>query len=141
LRFLRKVAATSLPELSGADLRGLDNKRLSLKAEAVTDRLPEEPVSRDPSVARLSMSPSPNPFSRTTNIFFSLPATGKVSLDVYDVEGRLVRTIVEGVLPAGNHSATWEGTTNGGQSLAPGTYMSVLTLGDTRIVRKLTLLP
>jgi hypothetical protein len=141
LRFLRKGVATSLPELSSADLRGIDNRRLSLKAEPVTDRLSEEPASGSPSAARLSMSPSPNPFRKATSISFSLPATGKVSLDVYDVEGRLVRTIVDEVLPAGNHSAFWDGTTNGGQGLAPGTYMSVLTLGDTRIVRKLTLLP
>lgn len=53
---------------------------------------------------RLVLYPSnPNPFRRASNISYRLPAPGHVSLTLHDVQGRLVRTLVDGVQPAGQH--------------------------------------
>lgn len=52
----------------------------------------------------------PNPFNPATNIAFSLPAAGPAHLSVYDAAGRLVETLVDGVLDAGRHSVPWRPT-------------------------------
>jgi len=50
----------------------------------------------------------PNPFNSSTRIAYDLPAGGNVNLTVYDLSGREVTRLVEGVMPAGRHSAVWE---------------------------------
>ncbi|MFC1799950.1 FlgD immunoglobulin-like domain containing protein [Candidatus Eisenbacteria bacterium] len=142
LRFHREGSVAGLPELSCADLRGLDNRRLKLKWESMTDELVvDEERSEGPSADEITILSSPNPFSRVTDIHFSLPVAAGVSLDIYDVKGQMVRTLVDGVVSAGRHSVSWDGRTNEKRRLAPGTYMSVLTVDGTRVIRKLTLLP
>jgi hypothetical protein len=51
----------------------------------------------------------PNPFNPTTTIEFGLPVTGHVTLEVFDVQGRLVRTLSDGVMQAGNYRAEFNG--------------------------------
>jgi hypothetical protein len=142
LRFHREEDVAGLPELSCADLRGLDNQRLKRGLKSVKDWLvADEGPSPGHSADEITISSSPNPFSSVTDIHFSLPVAVRVSLDIYDVRGQMVRTLVDRVVPAGRHSVSWDGRTDGKRRLAPGTYMSVLTAGDTRVVTKLTLLP
>jgi len=50
----------------------------------------------------------PNPFNSSTTIRYSLPATGRVSLGVYELSGRLVETLVDRMMSAGRHEAVWE---------------------------------
>ena len=64
----------------------------------------------------------PNPFNAGTNISFSLPSAGYVELSVYDILGRKVRILLDSFLPAGNHSATWNGRSGTGESMATGIY-------------------
>jgi len=77
----------------------------------------------------------PNPFNPSTNIRFSLPAAGDIKLQVFDVNGRLVSTLINGVMSAGNHTATF----NAG-SLASGTYLYRLDTPAGPITRKMTLI-
>jgi hypothetical protein len=65
----------------------------------------------------------PNPFSGATTLAFSLPESRNVRLAVYDMAGRLVRTLVAGVQPAGSHVATWDGLTASGNRAAIGLYL------------------
>lgn len=66
---------------------------------------------------------APNPFNPRTVISFDLPRTAAVSLDVYDVAGRLVRRLIQGeTLPAGTRSAVWDGRDDGGRGAAAGVY-------------------
>ncbi len=60
---------------------------------------------------------SPNPFNPVTTIFFALPEAAQVTLQVYDLSGRQVATLVEGWRPAGEHQVTFEGL-----NLASGLY-------------------
>ncbi len=77
----------------------------------------EQAIANDattPSAFALS-SPFPNPFNSTTTIGYSLPAAGVVSLAVYDLSGREVALLVDGVMSAGTHEAVWvaEGMASG----------------------------
>jgi len=64
----------------------------------------------------------PNPFNPTTEIFFGLPARSQVRLAIYDVLGREVRVLVDGTLPAGSHTATWDGRNGSGIAQSSGVY-------------------
>ncbi|MBU1674280.1 fibronectin type III domain-containing protein [bacterium] len=64
----------------------------------------------------------PNPFNPRTTFSFGLARAGRVSLRLYAVDGRLVRTLVDGPLPAGYHDVTWDGTDEAGRRLASGAY-------------------
>jgi hypothetical protein len=69
---------------------------------------------------------SPNPFNPTTAFAFRIPTEGVTTLKVFDVSGRLVRTLVEDRLAAGPHSAAWNGTDDRGRAVASGSYVAVL---------------
>jgi len=82
----------------------------------------------------------PNPFNPSTEIRFSLAKQGDVTVKVYDVNGRLVRTLVAGVLPAGPHAVTWKGDDDRGARAASGLYFCRLQAPGGTLVRKMTLL-
>jgi len=65
----------------------------------------------------------PNPFNPSTKIAFSVPAGGgRVDLKIFDLSGRLVRTLVSGEQPGGHHTAVWAGRSDEGRPVASGTY-------------------
>ena len=66
---------------------------------------------------------APSPFARFTNIGFFIPKRGNVSLKVYDIRGRLVKTLYSGELDAGKYSFRWDGTDMGGKKVANGVYI------------------
>lgn len=68
----------------------------------------------------------PNPFNPRTVIGFELPAPGHVRLAVYDIAGRLVRTIADGPFLQGLHELTWEGKDSRGREAGSGTYVARL---------------
>ncbi len=65
---------------------------------------------------------SPNPFNPVTKVSYGLPKDGPVSLRIYNVAGRLVRTLVDGPEEAGYHEATWDGRDDRGVEAASGVY-------------------
>jgi hypothetical protein len=78
----------------------------------------------------------PNPFNPRTKIEFGLRTGTQVSVRVYDIQGRLVATLVNRELPAGNHSVDFDG-----EKLASGVYMMVLHVkGEAPVVRRMSLL-
>ena len=84
------------------------------------------------------LPPRPNPFSRETEIGFSLDAPGPVSLRVLDVLGREVAVLLdEAPRPAGAQSAVWDGR-SAGSRVASGTYMVVLETASGRQTRAVT---
>ncbi|MBN1541701.1 carbohydrate binding domain-containing protein, partial [candidate division KSB1 bacterium] len=79
----------------------------------------------------------PNPFNPSTTIRFNLPQTEQVSLVVYDLLGKIVRTLVDGVREAGEHSVLWDGRDETGLAASSGIYFYVLNTPRTRLVRKM----
>lgn len=82
----------------------------------------------------------PNPFNPVTTISYSLPKSGIVNLDVYDVTGRLVRSIVSRAEPSGNHITKWDGHDANGEVVSSGVYFVRLELDRNVRVRKVVLL-
>jgi len=82
----------------------------------------------------------PNPFNPTTNISFALPSDSKVSLNIYNIMGQKVKTLVDGITKAGTHTVTWDGTNEQGESVASGIYFYKLSDGDKVITKKMSLL-
>lgn len=66
---------------------------------------------------------APNPFNPSTTVSFDLPRGEQVRLDVVDVRGRRVRTLVDRWLDAGEHQATWDGRDRHGRAAAAGSYL------------------
>jgi hypothetical protein len=79
---------------------------------------------------------NPNPFGRTTDIRFELPAEGMTQLRVFDASGALVRTLVDEHRCAGVHSATWDGRDDSGAVVPSGSYFYRLTAGEYDAIRK-----
>ena len=77
----------------------------------------------------------PNPFNPQSVLSFTLPAAGEVSLHVYDIGGKLVRTLVSGILNAGNHEYKLDGS-----EMTSGTYIVELITTQSRQTQKITLL-
>lgn len=71
----------------------------------------------------------PNPFNPRTTIKFDLPEGGPVRLSVFDVAGRLVRTLVDDTMPQGSHEAVWDGRDSSGREVASGSYLARLEFG------------
>lgn len=82
--------------------------------------------------ADFSLQSAPNPFSSTTTIRFTLPVREAAELAVYDLQGRLVRQLPQGVLSAGLHEATLMD-----QDLAPGVYLCRLQTASGSAVQRL----
>ena len=82
----------------------------------------------------------PNPFNPQTRIEYELAATGPTSLRIFDATGRLVRTLAEGLRPAGTHVAIWDGRNDAGRVLASGVYFCRLEAPGFLTTRKLMLL-
>jgi len=66
----------------------------------------------------------PNPFNPTTKIAYTSARAGHVTLAVYDVTGRLVRTLVDGHVGVGEHVALWDGRGDDGVRVASGVYFA-----------------
>lgn len=75
-------------------------------------------------------APWPNPASTDAFFRFALPADAEVSLQVYDVRGRLLQTVTEGTLPAGEHTLAWNGRDQTGRRVAMGLYLARLTIAS-----------
>jgi hypothetical protein len=83
----------------------------------------------------------PNPFRASTEIEYSIAREGAVELRVFDVAGRLVRSLVEAPLaPAGSHSIGWDGRDREGTPAASGVYLVRLRAGDRIAARRIVLL-
>ena len=81
----------------------------------------------------------PNPFNPSTRISFGVPRDGHVELGVYDLSGRLVRTLVSETRTEGDHSVTWDGRSDDGGQAASGLYFYRLTTDGKTVSRKMTL--
>jgi hypothetical protein len=83
---------------------------------------------------------SPNPFNPATTITYQVGQPARVTLEIYDVQGRLVRGLVGGVAPAGVHTVRFDGRNASGTALASGIYFLRMETPEIVEVRQVTLL-
>jgi len=97
---------------------------------------------KTPTVLALAQN-YPNPFgavSGMTSIGYSIPSSGtRVVLRVYDVSGRLVRTLVDGPKETNRYVATWDGRNDRGARVAAGVYLYKLQFGSQSITKKMVI--
>jgi hypothetical protein len=82
----------------------------------------------------------PNPFNPETTIDFRVREAGQVALEIFDAQGRRVRTLVDERRPAGEYQARWDGRADDGSAVASGTYFYRLAVEGDAEVRKMVVL-
>ncbi len=139
----------TLDDFVGEDLAGQwtlfirdtspDGTRI-LRIWGLDARIPAPPTAADgpPMVTRL-LGAHPNPFNPRTEVVLDLARRGPVRLEVFDLRGRLVRSLVAGDLPAGRHRVDWDGRDGAGRETASGVYLCRLAAAGDVHLRKLTL--
>ncbi len=93
-----------------------------------------------PAMALMLHQNMPNPFNPNTVIGYYLPERCHVRLEVFDVTGSIVKVLVDGSKPEGNHSADWNGRGGNGAEAASGVYFYRLKTGKETLTRKMILL-
>ncbi|MBW6516457.1 MAG: immune inhibitor A [Candidatus Cloacimonetes bacterium] len=82
----------------------------------------------------------PNPFNPVTNIAFSIPVQERVQLKIFNIKGELVKTLLDDILPAGDHIIQWNGVNNNNRPVSSGIYFYQIQAGTFRETRKALLL-
>lgn len=95
----------------------------------------EEPIQKEDVTTTYALANYPNPFNPTTVISYGLHTGGLVTLRVYDILGREVRTLVNGYQDSGIHTATFDGS-----NLSSGIYFCRLTAPGSTQVKKILLM-
>lgn len=123
------------PDWNGNNFHGIYVSQLLIDENGKPVSVKEEPVVF-PVGFELHQN-FPNPFNPETRIGFHLDNERHVSLRVYEVSGRLVKTLADGVFPAGDHEMTWNGQDARGVAMASGVYFFELVAGNERQMRKM----
>lgn len=109
-------------------------ENVSVKAAGVEDRTGGKPH-------RYELNQNqPNPFNSSTAIQYAIPKTTHVSLKIYDISGRLVRVLVDGLHKASYSTTYWDGRDEMGRKVSPGIYFYHLETGDFKDTKKLILI-
>ena len=83
----------------------------------------------------------PNPFNPLTRIRYQLPEESVVTIQIYDIMGRAVRSLVSGQKElTGYHQVTWDATNNAGDPVSAGMYLYLIQAGQFRDTRKMVLM-
>jgi hypothetical protein len=82
----------------------------------------------------------PNPFNPETNISFQVPNSGQVRLDIYNIKGQKVKTLVNDRFSAGRHSVVWNGKDDSNKQVASGLYLYKMISGKYKATSKMILM-
>jgi len=82
----------------------------------------------------------PNPFNPSTVISFEIESIQKVSLKVYDIQGRLIRSLLNNTMYVGKHEISWDGHNNQGESVSAGVYYYTLQTASFSQTKKMILI-
>ena len=119
-------------DFASAELRGAANEDLTAELEGLS--------SEGIPVAFKLLQNAPNPFNPVTKVAYHVPSESHVTIRVFDVTGRLVTTLVDGVVEPGRHAAVWNGTNDRGESVGSGVYFCTMETPDYSSSQKMTLL-
>jgi flagellar hook assembly protein FlgD len=82
----------------------------------------------------------PNPFNPSTTITYGIDTDSKITVQIYDITGQLITTLLNKEQTQGWHSVVWNGTNNKGTQSPAGIYLSKITAGNDVKTNKLMLL-
>ena len=144
-----RVRLSSGEPVVGAQVRLFDLTDLrAAPLAATTDESGRFGLSLEGFSARLSALPDrfdlganyPNPFNPSTIIPYQLPAVTHVKLEVFNILGQRVATLVDGVQPAGFHEARWDATNAAGRAVGAGVYLYRLRGGGVSLTGRMVLI-
>ncbi len=145
--FQGRVRLASGEAAAGVQVMLFDWTRLGRPARTTTDEtgyfsLPLAALDQGATLpARIQLGQNyPNPFNPSTIIPYQLPAPARVRLDVFNILGQRLATLVDEERPAGFHTATWAGTDGSGRAVSAGVYLYRLAGGEVRLTRSMVLL-
>jgi flagellar hook assembly protein FlgD len=81
----------------------------------------------------------PNPFNPSTNIKYAIPHDEHVVIEVYNMAGQKVRTVVNQMQKAGHYTVLWHSDNDAGQRVGSGVYFYRVTAGENSVVKKMLL--
>jgi len=99
----------------------------------------EEKTIANPAPVKLYQN-YPNPTAKKTMIRFSIPKTTSISLNIYDISGKLVKTLINGTSNAGSYFTVWNGMDNYGKEVPGGVYLYSLKTGSFSTTKKLIII-
>ena len=82
----------------------------------------------------------PNPFNPQTRVGFSLPTASAVTIEIFNIAGQKVKTLIDGYYEAGEHYVTWDGRDQSGTRTASGIYLYRMKAGSFEETRKMLLI-
>jgi len=134
-RVVVRETTESAAQLRTVDLRDINNGRDEVTLPGTGVETPYIPVTT------ALLQNHPNPFNPSTTIAFDVATAGEVRIEIYDVSGALVRTLVNGENGVGRHVATWDGRDGVGNQVHTGVYFYRMTApGYTSQAKKMLLL-
>ena len=133
------VLSLELEKGDGTALGQIGRRTLSEEAIAASALHLGEIVMDLPPLRTLIEHNFPNPFNASTTIYYQLAKPGKVTLRVYDVRGRLVKTLVKREMRPGYYKAIWNGKDDRDRGVASGVYLIRFTATDVERSYKMVL--
>ncbi|MBN2587377.1 MAG: PQQ-binding-like beta-propeller repeat protein [Candidatus Fermentibacteraceae bacterium] len=100
----------------------------AVAADTINFTVTQEGISLQPST-RLALQAAPNPFHSSASVSFQLSESGRTSVAIYDLSGRIVRTLQDSELSEGRHSVQWDGTDDHGRTVSAGIYICRIQSG------------
>jgi subtilisin family serine protease len=99
-----------------------------------------EPIVENAVTGKATLANAPNPFNANTSISYYVPQEAQVTLDVYNIRGQKVKTLVNDYKSAGTYSVIWDGTNSNGDVVSSGVYFYNLSIGKEHVTKKMTFL-
>ena len=124
------------------DMRSVSTTTLSVSTEIIVRvgtqvlGIGDEPI---PEVFALHQN-YPNPFNPTTQIRYDLPEDAMVSITIYDIMGRSIKSLVNTTQSAGYRSVRWDATNGFGEPVSAGMYIYMIQAGQFTKTKKMVLL-
>lgn len=127
-----------------AFVQDLDTKEVIQAQKVAMLDLELPPVANDdngiPAIMTALIGNHPNPFNPETEIRFSLKDAAPVRVDIYNIKGQIVKTLVNESKESGIHSATWNGTDDQGRMVSSGVYWYKMSSGKFSSTKKMILM-
>jgi len=135
----------SLPFVSKAPISADDERVVRITKAVISDgaarNVPVGSTGPEPLPSMFDLAQNrPNPFNPTTTIDFYIDKPGAVKLEVFNVLGQLVKTLIDRSMAPGQYSVVWDGTDTEGSRMASGVYLYRLKSGDANLTKKMVLL-
>ncbi|NOT32643.1 MAG: T9SS type A sorting domain-containing protein [Candidatus Eisenbacteria bacterium] len=123
--------------IEDAGLNDTGNYNFTLSGTLTNVDIPEGPIALLDPIRVVMRPPFPNPFARDAALTYSLPARLPVRMRIFDLQGALVRTLVDGMIEPGVRTASWDGSNDRGERMVSGVYFAELTAGGETVRHKL----